>query len=178
MGEPRHIMNEADMDKAVAQMARDIEKKVGGDEIVLMGIRTRGVPIANWIAQKYEEKTGKAVPVGVLDINLYRDDLSEVDHQPVVKQTELPVPIQGKGVILVDDVLFTGRTIRAALDAIVDFGRPRFVQLAVMVDRGYRELPIHADYVGATLDTTLDENVKVMLKECDGENQILVKVQK
>jgi pyrimidine operon attenuation protein / uracil phosphoribosyltransferase len=177
--EPRHVMSEKDMDKVIGQMAGEIRKRNADvEEMVLMGIRTRGVPLANWLATKYEELTKEPIKVGILDINLYRDDLSEVDHQPIVKQTELPIPIQGKGVILVDDVLFTGRTIRAAMDAIVDFGRPRFVQLAVLVDRGFRELPIHADFVGRHLDTTIEENVKVMLKETDGENRVIVKYQK
>ncbi|MBI2343517.1 MAG: bifunctional pyr operon transcriptional regulator/uracil phosphoribosyltransferase PyrR [Deltaproteobacteria bacterium] len=176
--EPRQIMNEAEMDQAMAKIAREIHKAVGNQDIVLLGIRTRGVPIAEWIAKKFHQLTDKTLPVGVLDINLYRDDLSEVDHQPVVKQTELPVSIHGKGVILVDDVLFTGRTIRAALDAVTDFGRPRFMQLAVVIDRGFRELPIHADYIGKTIKTTLAENVKVSIKGVDGENVVVVKTQK
>lgn len=177
--EPRHIMSEAQMDKCIEQLAGQINEKVGDNpDLLLMGIRTRGVPLAEWIAQKFEAVSGRSIPVGVLDINLYRDDLSEVDHQPVVKRTELPTPIQGKGVILVDDVLYTGRTIRAALDALVDFGRPSFVQLAVLIDRGFRELPIQADYVGKALRTKLEENVKVMLEPIDGENQVIVKEQK
>ncbi len=177
--EPRHLMSESDIDKAMAKIAHDIHAELGGqNDVVLMGIRTRGVPIAEWIARKYEEQTGVKLPVGILDINLYRDDLSEVDSQPIVKQTELPVPIQGKGVILVDDVLYTGRTIRAAMDAIVDYGRPRFVKLAVLIDRGFRELPIHGDFVGKKIKTTSRENVKVMLKPTDGINQVVIKVQK
>lgn len=177
--EPRHLMSEADMDKAVAKIARDIHDEIGeNQDVVLMGIRTRGVPLAEWIARKYTELFSVKLPVGILDINLYRDDLSEVGSQPVVKQTELPVPIQGKGVILVDDVLFTGRTIRAALDAITDFGRPRFVKLAVFIDRGFRELPIHGDFVGKSIKTTLRENVKVMFQQTDGINQVVIKVQK
>ncbi len=179
MTEPKHLMSEADMDKAMSHMAKEINEVLEGQhDVVLMGIRTRGVPIAEWIARKYDELFKVKLPVGILDINLYRDDLSEVDSQPVVRQTELPVPIQGKGVILVDDVLFTGRTIRAAMDALVDFGRPRFVKLAVLIDRGFRELPIHGDFVGKKIKTTLNENVKVMLKSCDGINQVVVKTHK
>ncbi len=176
--EPRHLMSEADMDVCIRDIAHQIHRAVGDrDDIILMGIRTRGVPLAHWIARAYKDETSRTLPVGSLDINLYRDDLSEVDQQPVVKQTELPTPIQGKGIILVDDVLYTGRTIRAALDALVDFGRPSFVQLAVFIDRGFRELPIQADYVGKNVKTAAHENVKVMLKETDGSNQVLVKTQ-
>ncbi len=177
-GEPRHLMNEKEMNRVIANIAQEIAKRHGTEsDLVLLGIRTRGVPIAQWIARVYQEQTEKKLDVGILDINLYRDDLSEVDTQPVVKGTELPVAIRGRGVILVDDVLFTGRTIRAALDALVDFGRPRFVELAVMIDRGFRELPIQADYIGKKIKTTLNENVKVMVKPVDDVNQIIVKWQ-
>ncbi|MBI4365730.1 MAG: bifunctional pyr operon transcriptional regulator/uracil phosphoribosyltransferase PyrR [Deltaproteobacteria bacterium] len=176
--EARHLQSEADMDRAVEAMAKAIAEDLNGArDVILVGIRTRGVPLAEWLARKLEAVTGRKVPVGSLDINLYRDDLSEVDHQPVVRQTELPTPIEGKGIILVDDVLFTGRTIRAAMDALVDFGRPQFVRLAVMIDRGFRELPIQADYVGKKVKTALQENVKVMFKSTDGINQVLVKRQ-
>jgi pyrimidine operon attenuation protein / uracil phosphoribosyltransferase len=176
--EPRQLMSEAEMDSAIEEMAKQIIK-AGGEQLNLMlvGIRTRGVPLAHWLAKKIKKLSGTDVPVGTLDINLYRDDLSEFDKHPVVRQTELPQPIAGKGIVLVDDVLFTGRTIRSALDAIVDFGRPQYVQLAVLVDRGWRELPIQADYVGKSLKTSLQENVKVMLADCDGENRVMVRVQ-
>lgn len=180
MGTPeaRHYMSEADMDQAIEAMIRQVIDRVGNErDVVLVGIRTRGVPLAEWMARKYSQLSGNPIPVGMLDINLYRDDLSEVDHQPVVKRTELPFPIAGKGVILVDDVLYTGRTVRAALDALTDFGRPRFVQLAVLIDRGYRELPVQADYVGRMVKTTRQENVKVLLKDTDGSNQVLIKTQ-
>lgn len=176
--EPRHLMSEAEMDRAIAQMARQIVEEIGdASDVLLAGIRSRGVPLAEWLAEKLQALTGRPFAVGSLDINLYRDDLSEVDRQPIVRQTEFPTPVDGKGVILVDDVLYTGRTIRAALDALVDFGRPRFVKLAVLVDRGFRELPIQADYVGKRVKTTVHENVKVMLKSVDGVNQVLVKEQ-
>ncbi|MBI2346822.1 MAG: bifunctional pyr operon transcriptional regulator/uracil phosphoribosyltransferase PyrR [Deltaproteobacteria bacterium] len=177
--EPRHLLSEADMDHAIEQIARRILSDVGeAGDVMLLGIRTRGVPLAEWIAAKVKKLSGHPIPVGSLDINLYRDDLSEVDRQPIVRQTELPIPIEGRGIILVDDVLFTGRTIRAALDALVDYGRPRFVRLAVMIDRGFRELPIQAEYVGKTVATTLKENVKVMLKSIDGANRVVIKEQK
>ncbi len=172
----KHLMSEAQMEEALAKMARQIikqNKKM--EDIVLIGIRSRGVPLAEWLARKIEAVLKRPVEVGSLDINLYRDDLSEVDEQPVVRKTELPFGISGKGIILVDDVLFTGRTIRAAMDALIDFGRPKFVQLAVMVDRGWRELPIQADYVAKKVKTSATENIKVMLAEMDGTNEILIK---
>lgn len=177
--EPRHLMSEAEMDRCLADMARHILEDLGdARDVVLVGIRTRGVPLAEWLEKKMCEQAGHPFPVGSLDINLYRDDLSEVDHQPIVRQTELPVPIDGKGIILVDDVLFTGRTIRSALDALVDYGRPRFVRLAVLIDRGFREIPIQAEYVGKKVKTVLSENVKVMLQSTDGQNHVLIKEQK
>ena len=172
----KHLMNESQMDEALLKMARQIVKQNKNmDDVVLIGIRSRGVPLAHWLARKIEQVTKRPIPVGSLDINLYRDDLSEVDSQPVVRKTELPFAVGGKGVILVDDVLYTGRTIRSALDALVDFGRPKFVQLAVMVDRGWRELPIQGDYVAKKVKTTANENVKVLLSEMDGSNQVYVK---
>ncbi|PIR17899.1 MAG: bifunctional pyr operon transcriptional regulator/uracil phosphoribosyltransferase [Deltaproteobacteria bacterium CG11_big_fil_rev_8_21_14_0_20_49_13] len=175
----KHIMSEAQMDAAMMKMARQIVRRNKNmDDIVLIGIRSRGVPLSEWLGRKVSEVLKRPVDVGSLDINLYRDDLSEVDEQPVVRKTELPFSISGKGIVLVDDVLYTGRTIRAAMDALVDFGRPKFVQLAVMVDRGWRELPIQADYVAKKLKTSATENVKVLVAEMDGENQILIKDKK
>lgn len=173
--EPRVVMTAKDMDRCLEQIASKILKQVSAvDDVIFVGIRSRGVPLAERLAQLCGKKRGAALPVGLLDINLYRDDLSEVDHHPVVKRTELPGSISGKGIILVDDVLYTGRTIRAALDALVDFGRPRFVQLAVLIDRGWRELPIQPEYVGKVIETTAGENVHVQLQETDGENQVVV----
>ena len=172
----KHIMGAAQMDAAILKTAKSIvrrNKKM--EDIALIGIRSRGVPLAFWLAKKIGQILKKDIPVGSLDINLYRDDLSEVDVHPVVRKTELPFSIEGKGIILVDDVLYTGRTIRAALDALIDFGRPKFVQLAVMVDRGWRELPIQADYVAKKLKTSAGENVKVLLVDMDGMNQVVVK---
>ena len=139
-----------------------------------MGIRTRGVPIAERLAENIEKIEGKKPPVGVLDITLYRDDLSTLAYQPIVRPTELPVDITGKIVVLVDDVLYTGRTIRAALDAVIDNGRPKTIQLAVLVDRGHRELPIRADFVGKNVPTSSKEVVSVQLQATDeAENVIL-----
>jgi pyrimidine operon attenuation protein/uracil phosphoribosyltransferase len=143
--------------------------------VALVGIRTRGVPLAEWLVEKVARIQHKPIELGSLDINLYRDDLSEVSEQPVVRPTDIPFSITGKGIVLIDDVLYTGRTIRAAMDALIDFGRPRFIRLAVMIDRGWRELPIQADYVGRKVKTTADQNVKVMLKSIDGESKIVVK---
>ena len=142
-----------------------------------MGIRTRGVPIAERLAENIEKIEGKKPPVGVLDITLYRDDLSTLAYQPIVRPTELPVDITGKIVVLVDDVLYTGRTIRAALDAIIDNGRPKTIQLAVLVDRGHRELPIRADFVGKNVPTSSKEVISVQLQATDeAENVILREV--
>lgn len=169
-------MTEAQMEEALSRVADEIIAD-GTDGVALVGILTRGVPIAQWLATIIEKKQKKAVATGSLDINLYRDDLSEVGSQPVVRPTELSFPVTGTGVILVDDVLYTGRTIRAAMDALIDYGRPRFIKLMAMVDRGWREFPIQADYVGKKIKTDANENVKVMLQSIDGVNKIVVKQQ-
>lgn len=176
MAEPRLLMSEEQMDASLKRVASEICEH-GLEGVTLIGIRTRGVPIAQWLARKIEQVGGKKVPLGEIDINLYRDDLSEVGAKPVIKPTQLPFDINGKGVILVDDVLYTGRTIRAAMDALIDHGRPKFIRLMVMVDRGWREFPIQADYVARRLETSANENVKVMLKEIDQLNQVVVKTQ-
>ena len=147
----------------------------GVDNIVIVGIRTRGVPIAERIAANIEHIEGKKPPVGVLDITLYRDDLSSLSYQPIVHQTELPVDITGKTIVLVDDVLYTGRTIRAALDAIIDMGRPKAIQLAVLVDRGHRELPIRADFVGKNVPTSSHEVVSVQLSTIDQAEKVVIR---
>lgn len=174
MSKEKHLMTEAEMDKTLKSMAKQIIAE-GFEEAALVGIRTRGVPLAHWLAKHIGAISKKAPRVGILDINLYRDDLSEVSEQPIVQKTEIPFKIDGTGVILVDDVLYTGRTIRAAMDALIDFGRPKFIKLAVLVDRGWRELPVQAEYVGKIVKTTADEVVKVMLKETDGKNEVLIK---
>jgi len=146
----------------------------GIDELALVGIRTRGVPIARRIAKAIHDVNGRDVPTGALDITLYRDDLmrTAVGAQPVIRKTEIPFSIDDKRILLVDDVLYTGRTIRAALDALIEFGRPRVIQLVVLVDRGHRELPIKADYVGKNLPTSQAQSVQVHLMEVDGRDEV------
>ncbi|RCW48803.1 MULTISPECIES: bifunctional pyr operon transcriptional regulator/uracil phosphoribosyltransferase PyrR [unclassified Halanaerobium] len=171
----KEIMDSSGMDRAITRIAHEIlEKNKGTDDLVLIGIRTRGVPLANRLAGKIKKIEDVEVKTGILDITLYRDDLSTVSQQPIVHRTEIPFDISNKKVVLVDDVLFTGRTVRAALDALIDLGRPRQIQLAIMVDRGHRELPIRADFVGKNLPTSLSEVVSVNLKEIDGEDSILL----
>ena len=156
-------------------MAVEIVEKNGGVEgLVLVGIRTRGVPLAENMAAQIQATEGQAVPLGVLDITLYRDDLSTIAPQPLVKESRLPGPVGGATLVLCDDVLYTGRTIRAAMDALMDYGRPRAVQLAVLIDRGHRELPIQADVVGERCATTESEVIKVYFDETDGEQQVLL----
>lgn len=174
MENKKTLLKAKEMDAALLKIAKDIVSD-GTENVALVGIRTRGVPLAHWLAKRIESVQGKPIDVGSLDINLYRDDLSEVSEQPVVRPTDLPFSITGKGIILVDDVLYTGRTIRSAMDALIDFGRPRFIRLMVMIDRGWRELPIQADYVGKSVKTTQNQNVKVMLESIDGENYVYVR---
>jgi len=140
----------------------------------LVGVQTRGVPLARRLAERLGAIEDKAPPVGVLDINLYRDDLSRIADHPILRRTEIPYDIDDAVVILVDDVLFTGRTVRAALDALMDLGRPRQIQLAVLVDRGHRELPVRADFVGKNLPTAETERVDVRLTETDGEDEVVI----
>ena len=165
------------MSRALTRIAHEIlERNRGLDEIALVGIRTRGVPIARRIAHALKEINGDDVPTGALDITLYRDDLMRhaVGPQPLVRRTEIPFSIDDRKILLVDDVLYTGRTIRAALDALIDFGRPRAIQLIALVDRGHRELPIKADYVGKNLPTSLRQSVQVRLQEIDGVDEIVI----
>jgi len=165
------------MARALTRIAHEIlERNRGFDELALVGIRTRGVPIARRLARALREINGDDVPTGALDITLYRDDLMRhtVGPQPVVRRTEIPFSIDDRKIMLVDDVLYTGRTIRAALDALIDFGRPRVIQLIALVDRGHRELPIKADYVGKNLPTSLKQSVRVRLEEIDGTDEIVI----
>ena len=148
-----------------------VEHNQGVGELILVGIRTRGVPLAEALAAEIGRMEGTEVPRGILDITLYRDDLSTIGPQPIVRPTQLAQPIDGKVVILCDDVLYTGRTVRAALDALIDYGRPRAVRLAVLVDRGHRELPIQADYVGKQVQTLDDDVVKVAFEDTDGRQE-------
>ncbi len=169
------LMTAGDMNRVLTRMASQVvENNPDLSDVLLVGIRRRGVPLAERIAAKIKEVDGVTVATGALDITLYRDDLSTVGDRPVVNKTEIPADITARTIILVDDVLYTGRTIRAALDELIDFGRPRRVQLAVLVDRGWRELPIQADYVGKTVTTTADEIIKVMLPEYDEIEQVVV----
>ncbi|HWP41775.1 MAG TPA: bifunctional pyr operon transcriptional regulator/uracil phosphoribosyltransferase PyrR [Blastocatellia bacterium] len=169
------IMDEAGISRALSRLASQIvEQNVGMAELLLVGIRRRGVPLAERIADKIEQLEGARPPTGQLDITLYRDDLSTVGPRPVVNRTDIPGDVTGRSIVLVDDVLYTGRTVRAALDELVDFGRPRRVELAVLIDRGHRELPIQADYVGKYVQTSESEIVKVMLKEYDEQEHVIV----
>ena len=171
------VMDADRMSRALTRIAHEIlERNRGLDELALVGIRTRGVPIARRIARALKEINGDDVPTGALDITLYRDDLmrSPVGPQPVIRRTEIPFSIDDRKILLVDDVLYTGRTIRAALDALIDFGRPRGIQLVVLVDRGHRELPIKADYVGKNLPTSLKQSVQVRLQEVDGVDEVVL----
>ena len=169
------VLNRQQMRRIVRRMAVEILERNGGcDDLVLVGIRTRGVPLAGRIAAELESLEGKEVPMGTLDITLYRDDLSTIASQPVMRETSLPGPIDGRLLVLCDDVLFTGRTVRAALDELKDYGRPRGVQLAVLVDRGGRELPIQADFVGRTVSADSDETIEVRFDETDEEDRVLL----
>jgi pyrimidine operon attenuation protein/uracil phosphoribosyltransferase len=171
----KQLLDSARMNRAIRRMAIEIvEKNRGVQDLMIVGIRSRGVPIGERIAAEIEQMEGAPVPIGILDITLYRDDLTTIAPQPLVKPTKLPEPIDDKIVVLVDDVLYTGRTVRAALDAIIDFGRPKAVQLAVLIDRGHRELPIHADVVGKTVPTDKSEVIKVKLKETDDADEVLL----
>ncbi|MCI0655799.1 MAG: bifunctional pyr operon transcriptional regulator/uracil phosphoribosyltransferase PyrR [Acidobacteria bacterium] len=167
------VMDEGKIDRTLTRMAHEIlEKNRDLESLVLVGIRTRGVPLAERLASRIREIEKVEIPVGVLDITLYRDDATTVGPHALLKATHIHFPIDGKKIILVDDVLYTGRTIRAALDGIIDFGRPSCIQLAVLVDRGHRELPIRADYVGKNLPTAREESVEVHLKEEDGRDEV------
>lgn len=165
-------MDQDKIRRALTRIAHEIiEKNRVIEDIALVGIRTRGVPLAKRLAEKINEIEGKEIKIGVLDITLYRDDLTTLSHQPVLHKTEVPFSVEGKNVILVDDVLYTGRTVRAALDALIDLGRPQKIQLAVLVDRGHRELPIRADYIGKNVPTSGKEVVSVYLNETDKSNE-------
>lgn len=159
------------LDRSLTRLAHEIvEKNRGVENLVLVGIRSRGVPLAQRLVQKIREIEGKEVPVGILDVSLYRDDFKY--KQPQVRVTDIPFSIDNKNIVLVDDVLYTGRTVRSALNALMDYGRPARIQLAVLVDRGHRELPIKADFVGKNVPTSIGEEVQVRVKEIDGEDGI------
>lgn len=175
MKEKVKILDQDAINRAITRIAHEIiEKNKGVKDLCLVGIRNRGVYIAQRLAQSIQKIENQLVAVGALDITLYRDDLALSSGQPLVRKTEIDFDINKINVILVDDVLYTGRTIRAALDALIDFGRPQSIQLAVLVDRGHRELPIRADFVGKNIPTSLKENVEVCLIESDGKDEVLI----
>jgi pyrimidine operon attenuation protein/uracil phosphoribosyltransferase len=171
----RQILSAAEMNGKLDQMAASISEQMADeDNLVLVGIRTGGVYLADRIYAMIREKSDREVFVGILDIGLYRDDWTRLSTNPVLRSTELPFSIDDRVVILVDDVLFTGRTVRAAMDALIDFGRPRRIELAVLVDRGHRELPICANYVGITLPTQIDEVVNVYMQESGHQDRVML----
>jgi pyrimidine operon attenuation protein/uracil phosphoribosyltransferase len=175
--ETKILMEAAEVDQALSRIAEDILERGAVSELALVGIRTRGVPLARRLAARIESLSGTEVQVGVLDITLYRDDLTDIASQPVVRDTVLPFPVQGRRIVLVDDVLFTGRTVRAAIDQLIDFGRPQRIELMVLVDRGWRELPITPDYVGKIIETTRQQMVDVRLEEDDGRDEVVLREQ-
>ncbi len=169
------IMDKAQMERTIHRMAHEIlEQNRGLEKIRLVGIRSRGVPLAERLSAYLKLIENQEIPVGVLDITLYRDDLSTISHQPVIKGSSVDFDIEDAVIVLVDDVLFTGRTVRAAIDALLDFGRPRQIQLAVLIDRGHRELPIKADYAGKNVPTSKEEIIKVAFEETDGEESVKI----
>ncbi|OQB14049.1 MAG: Bifunctional protein PyrR [Firmicutes bacterium ADurb.Bin193] len=175
MSENTVVMDEQAMQRAISRIAYEIiERNRGTQNLAIIGIQRRGVVLAKRIAEKIREAEGAEVPVGIVDITLYRDDLSLLSKHPIINGTDIHFPVEGKIIVLVDDVLFTGRTVRAAIDAVLDFGRPKAVQLAVLVDRGHRELPISADFRGKNLPTSSSEIVQVYVTEFDGENKVTI----
>ncbi len=173
--EKAQIMSASEIERCIIRLAHEVlEKNDDLDRLAFIGIRRRGVPLAQRLAEKIRNLEKREIPVGILDINLYRDDLSTVSHQPVVNGTEINFPITGKDIILMDDVLYTGRTIRAALDALFDHGRPGKVQVLALIDRGCRELPIAASYVGRMVQTTANEIIEVKFKETDNAEKVML----
>lgn len=175
LAEKAQIFDRDGMRRALTRIAHEIiERNKGTAGVVLIGIRRRGVPLARRLAERIRAIEGQDVEVGILDITLYRDDLDRLGYQPVVHQTEIPFPVTDKKVVVVDDVIYTGRTVRAAMDAIMDLGRPKAIQLAVLVDRGHRELPIKPDYVGKNVPTSRREIVAVQVEEIDGIDRVVI----
>jgi len=171
----RTVMDAAEIQRALTRIAHEIvERNRGAEDLVLIGIRTGGIYLAERIARKIAEVEKAEIPLGELDVTLYRDDLNTRKGNPTVKRTHIPTDLNDRKVVLVDDVLYTGRTIRAALDSLMDFGRPRLIQLAVLIDRGHRELPIRPDYIGKNLPTGVDEKVEVNLEEQGEKDQVLL----
>lgn len=175
MMDKAEVMDESGIFRAVTRIAHEIiEKNKGIEDLVLIGIQRRGVPLAKMIAGKIKEVEDKSVPIGILDITFYRDDLSALSEHPILNGTEIDFSITDKKVVLIDDVLFTGRTVRAAIEALMDIGRPKLIQLAILIDRGHRELPIRADYVGKNVPTSKNEVIHVKLNEIDKVNVVTI----
>ena len=169
------LMTAEDIRRTLARIAHEIiEQNKTSENLVLVGMRTRGVPLAKRLATDIENFQGLKIPVGALDITPYRDDLASLNRQPLVKHTDIPANIDGKSIVLVDDVLYTGRSTRAAMDALIDLGRPQSIQLAVLIDRGHRELPIRADYVGKNIPSAKDEEIQVRLVETDSIDEVTI----
>lgn len=175
MREKARLLDREGIRRSLTRIAHEIlEKNKGTEDLILIGIRRRGVPLAVRLAELIQQIEGVEIPVGKLDITLYRDDLTALSDYPLVRGTDIPCDITAKKIVLVDDVLYTGRTIRAAMDALMDIGRPFLIQLAVLIDRGHRELPIRADYVGKNVPTSRKENIKVMLQEIDDDEVVII----
>lgn len=174
MGQVKQILDESEIDRILKRMAFEILEAHKGNNMALVGIHTRGVFLALRLHENIKAFEGADVPVGKIDITLYRDDWTQLSAQPVVKTTDIPFSVEGRKIILVDDVLYTGRTVRAAMDALVDFGRPACIELAVLIDRGHRELPIQSTYTGQCVRTEKSEMIDVLLKECDSENRVVL----
>jgi len=169
------IMTQEDIRRTLARIAHEIiERNKAIEQVMLIGMHTRGVPLAQRLAASIESFAKVQIPVGTLDISLYRDDLSSLNPQPVVKKNNIPAGIDGRAIVLVDDVLYTGRSARAAMDALIDLGRPNSIQLAVLVDRGHREMPIRADYVGKNIPSSRHEEIQVRLEETDGIDEVAI----
>lgn len=176
---PHIIIDASGIERILTRMAHEIlEEHEGTEKLTLIGIQTRGVHMARRLQNRIHAIEGVEVPVGILDITLYRDDWTRISHHPVIQATDISFSVDGSDILLIDDVLFTGRTIRAAMDALIDFGRPNRIELAVLVDRGHRELPIQANYVGKSLPTRRTETVNVMLSESDGLDQVVLEEEK
>jgi len=174
MGKTQHILDAVEIDRILKRMAYEILEAHKGNNIALVGIHTRGVFLARRLRDNMRTFEDAEVLVGEIDITLYRDDWTQMSAQPVVKTTEIPFSVEEKKIILVDDVLYTGRTVRAAMDAVIDFGRPASIELAVLVDRGHRELPIQSTFTGQCVSTDKAETINVMLKECDGRDEVVL----
>jgi len=169
------VMTSEDIRRTLARIAHEImERNKTTDDLILVGMHTRGVPLARRLAANIEHFEGSGVPVGALDISLYRDDLSSLNLRPIVQRTDIPVSIDDKSIVLVDDVLYTGRSTRAAMDALIDLGRPQSIQLAVLIDRGHRELPIRPDYIGKNIPSSRHEEIQVELVETDGVDEVAI----